>query len=266
MTSGAKINHAKDNAANYSIATNMTTKINAYMVAEDNCAMGLDLVSTASSSLELVSDLTSRLRALATQAQNGTYGSSSISAINSEAKAIIKEMNRIKNTTQFNGVKLLGDSAQTANDDTFIDFDEETGEGLGITGTTNSDSGVNLTLQVGINSSASSQISISIAPLDISVLDGLDLTDSNSLSIIDEILNTINNQQTELGAVQNRLESALDSIAVSYDNLVSSRSTIQDADIAELSSEYIKMQILQQASATLMATANQSPSIALQLL
>ena len=80
------------------------------------------------------------------------------------------------------------------------------------------------------------------------------------------MLSTVNAKQTEFGAIENRLTSALDEISIQYENLVSSRSTIRDADIAEVSSEYIRQQILQQASATLMATANQSPSIALQLI
>ena len=80
------------------------------------------------------------------------------------------------------------------------------------------------------------------------------------------MLNTITNKQTKLGATQNRLLSALDEISTQYDNLVSSRSTLIDADMAELSSTYIQQQILQQASATLMATVNQSPAIALQLI
>ena len=71
---------------------------------------------------------------------------------------------------------------------------------------------------------------------------------------------------TEYGTIQNRLTSVLEEISTQYENLVSSRSTLQDADIAEVSSEYIRQQILQQASATLLATANQSPSIALQLI
>ena len=73
-------------------------------------------------------------------------------------------------------------------------------------------------------------------------------------------------KQTEFGAAQNRLESALEEISTHYENLSSSRSTLKDADIAKVSSEYIKQQILQQASATLLATANQSPALALQLL
>ena len=74
MTTGAKINHAKDNAANYSISTNMTTKMSAYMVAEDNVSMGLDLVTTASDIISQMEDKAGRLRALSTQARNGTYG------------------------------------------------------------------------------------------------------------------------------------------------------------------------------------------------
>ena len=77
MTTGYKINHAKDNAANYSISTNMTTKIGAYQVAQDNVAMGMDLVATASDILSLLEDKGNRLRALSIQAQNETYGRNS---------------------------------------------------------------------------------------------------------------------------------------------------------------------------------------------
>ena len=92
MSTGFKINHAKDNAANYSISTNMTTKIGAYQVAEDNAAMGLDMVTTASEALSLIERKLSRLRELAVQSSNGTYGSASQKAINAEAKAIVDEV------------------------------------------------------------------------------------------------------------------------------------------------------------------------------
>ena len=107
MTTGYKINHASDNAANYSIATNMDTKIGAYMVAEENASMGLDLLMTAEGSLNLISDKLSRLRSLAVTAQNGTYGASSISALESEAEALISEIKREYATTEYNGVKLF---------------------------------------------------------------------------------------------------------------------------------------------------------------
>ena len=107
MTTGFKINHASDNAANYSISTNMTTKINAYMVAEDNVAMGLDMLSTANGSLDQISDKLTRLRALATQAANGTYGQQSLTAINSEANALVDEIERLYSTAEYNGRKIF---------------------------------------------------------------------------------------------------------------------------------------------------------------
>ena len=110
MTTGFKINHASDNAANFSITTNMNTKLSSYQVAEDNVASGLDLLSTAVGSLDLISDKLTRLRALAEQASNGTYGAQSLKAINSEANAIVDEIERIYSTAEYNGIKLFGEA------------------------------------------------------------------------------------------------------------------------------------------------------------
>ena len=118
--------------------------------------------------------------------------------------------------------------------------------------------------QVGINSSDSSRIDIDFS-CGISV-NNIDITSEDSLSIIDDLLSKIKEKEAKYGSAYNRLESALESIGVSINNLVSTRSTIRDADIAEESSEYIRNQILQQAAATLMAAANQTPGIVLQLL
>ena len=83
---------------------------------------------------------------------------------------------------------------------------------------------------------------------------------------LDEVIANISNKQVEIGAAQNRMMSVIESISINYENLVSARSTLKDADIAEESAIYIQQQILQQAAATLMATANQSPQLALQLI
>ena len=107
MTTGYKINHSKDNAAGYSISTNMQTMISSYDVAADNVAMGMDLVTTA---MEIVSNMqnkANRLQALCTQARNGTYGAQSMEAIISEADAIMAEINRISSTAEYNGIKLF---------------------------------------------------------------------------------------------------------------------------------------------------------------
>ena len=126
-----------------------------------------------------------------------------------------------------------------------------------------------LTLQVGTNSDGASQITFDMAFR----IEGVDElrqigvnTSEDTITLLDNLIEMVNNKQTLYGAVENRLMSVLEEVATKRDNLVSSRSTIRDADIAEVSSHYIPQQILQQASATLLATANQSPAIALQLI
>ena len=125
-----------------------------------------------------------------------------------------------------------------------------------------------VTLQVGIHSDKSSSITVDVGigkidlNIDVTTSDGA----RNAITKLDEYIKNINEKQTQLGSAYNRLESVIESIGVSIDNLTSTQSTIRDADIAEESSAYIRNQILQQASATLLATANQTPAIALQLL
>lgn len=326
MTTGFKINGAKDNAANYGIAAQMSTKISAYEVAEDNVAMGLDLLAVASDSLSLINDHLSRVRDLTEQSLNGTYGSDSLKAINAEIKARTDEINRIISNTEYNGIHLFGEQQVLNLPDEGTGQVNQNGQSMLSSlnsGTEKLSSGwqinrapedavttVTINFQVGIGSSESDQVSVStqldsvfyaiLSKIENSVVDNSSSfkdTDSademtnmkrsraviggnnppqiglgsatvvnNPLEIIDRGLSIISAKQTELGAVQNRLESALEEINTHYENLVSSRSTLRDADITEESSAYIRNQILQQASATLLATANQSPSIALQLL
>ena len=107
MTTGAKINHAKDNAANYSICTNLDTKIGSLEVAEDNTSMGIDIITTASDNLSLIQDRVQRLRDLQEQAANGTYGDESLRALNSECNALVDEINRLYLGTEYNGCNLF---------------------------------------------------------------------------------------------------------------------------------------------------------------
>jgi len=126
--------------------------------------------------------------------------------------------------------------------------------------------GAGVLLQIGINADSSCQIGFDTRfTYDLSAV-GADIRSNEALTAITNFVNLLSEKQTELGAVQNRLESALESIEVNINNLTSSRSTLRDADIAEVSSTYIQQQILQQAAATLLATANQTPSIALGLI
>ena len=107
MTTGFKINHAKDNAANYSIKTKLSSKISSYEVAEENAMMGLDMLETSSEALNHIEENLARIRSLAVQAQNGTYGEKSLIALNSEAQALMNEISRLNETAQYNGIKLF---------------------------------------------------------------------------------------------------------------------------------------------------------------
>ena len=253
MTTGYKINHASDNAAGYSIARNWETQLGSLDVAADNAATGADMMTTLEDTYSLVSSHLQRVRDLTEQAANGTYGSDSLKAIQSEITARLDEVDRIAANCEFNGLKMMDGSMGDIN------------------------------LQVGLYSSADSQIILDASLFekgDIKSLFGEEKADvaekcaglkkgtaaSSMLDKIDAVINEISGRVTTLGAAQNRIESAVESIGVQTENITSSLSTLRDADVAEESSNYIKAQILQQASATLLATANQTPSIALNLL
>ena len=107
MTTGFKINGAKDNAAGYSIANNMGVKLSSYDVAMDNVMLGTTLIDTASSNLSLITEHLQRMRDLAEQAANGTYGEDSLNAIQSEIDARTDEINRVMSNTEYNGIKIF---------------------------------------------------------------------------------------------------------------------------------------------------------------
>ncbi len=261
MTTGYKINHSKDSAAGYAIAELWETQLTSLDIAADNAAMGMDMLTTAEGTYDLLIGHIQRIRDLAEQAANGTYGASSLEAIKKEMAARFSEIDRIAENAEFNGIKLMNGS------------------------------GTAVTLQVGITSDATSQITLdaglfAAADLDkINTLGGFGATGTNitgdamaekcaasqsaaqtALGKLDTVITSLSSRATDLGAAQNRVESAISAIDVQTQNLTSSLSTIRDTDVAEESSKYIQAQILQQASATLLSTANQLPSIALNLI
>jgi flagellin len=253
MTTGYKINHASDNAAGYSIAKNWEAKLSSLDIAADNAATGADMLSTLEDNLALVSSHLQRVRDLTEQASNGTYGADSKTAIESEITARLQEIDRIASNCEFNGISLMGGGPATAIQ-------------VGIEGT-ESKSRITLDADLFAATSANSLLGGSIATI-ASKCAGktTGVAASSMLATIDTAINSISSRVTKLGAAQNRIESAIESIGVQSENITSSLSTLRDADVATESSNYIKAQILQQASATLLATANQTPSIALNLL
>ena len=319
MSTGYKINHAKDNAAGYSIANMWETQLGSLDVAADNAATGSDLLTTAEQSYSLLSDHLQRIRDLTEQAANGTYASASLKAIQSEIEARLDEITRVALNSEFNGIKLMAYQSNGVP------------SGVGIT-----NAGINL--QVGLYAEENSVINLDVSLFSSATVSGLftKLADASSdsatpatltqmiaqasnntmqtiadavtqedfnkvfaaacssliylgddnymlasdgettgtntvfgakemLGFIDAAIDDISARVVKIGAAQNRVESAITALDVQSQNLTSSLSTLRDTDVAEESSNYIQAQILQQASATLLATANQTPSIALNL-
>ena len=254
MTTGYKINHAKDNAAGFSIANNWKTKLGSLDIASENASMGADMLKTAEENYSLISEHLQRVRDLTEQAANGTYGSDSLKAIASEMTARLNEIDRIAVNAEFNGISLMKGAGK------------EIKLQVGLDATTNS----TITLEAALFSGASSKDLLG-AEIAAFVKDVTDISKGASkaatkLDKLDEVITKVSDRQTAIGSAQNRVDSAISAITVQSENLTSSLSTIKDADVAEESSSYIKAQILQQASATLLATANQAPSIALNLI
>ena len=254
MTTGYKINHAKDNAAGFSIAESWKTKIGSLDIASENASMGADLLKTTEENYSLITEHLQRVRDLTEQAANGTYGSDSLKAIASEMTARLNEIDRIAANAEFNGIALMKGTGK------------EIKLQVGLDATTNS----TITLEAALFSGASSKDLLGAEIADF-VKDVTDISKGASqaatkLTDLDKAITKVSDRQTTIGSAQNRVDSAIGAITVQSENLTSSLSTIKDADVAEESSNYIKAQILQQASATLLATANQAPSIALNLI
>ena len=256
MTTGLKINSSKDDAAGMAVANKLDYKISSLNVAQSNGQMGTSMLDTAEGVLNVINDNLVRIRDLTEQAANGTYGTDAMTAIETEVQARMDEITRLAESSEFNG-KIL--------------FNPNDADKNGIK--------ENIKLQVGINHKDQSVIELdkklfadAKASTILKVTGGKvadkyqnDSTARAFLANIDEALKDVTSRTTLLGGYQQRIISAMDAAGVMETNLTSAKSLIEDADIAEESSNYIKQQILQQTSASLLATANQAPSIALNL-
>ena len=281
MTTGYKINHASDNAAGYSIARNWEAQLGSLDVAADNAATGADMLATLEDNYALISSHVQRVRDLTEQAANGTYGADSKQAIQAEITARLEEIDRIAANCEFNGQKMMngtlngGLAIQVGIDGTAsksqISLDGELFRRADVKSLwannedPDDDGSISASGEAASMKTARDTFAEKCAGL---AKDGSNnpIPASSMLVDLDNMISTISNRITKLGAAQNRIESAIESIGVQSENITSSLSTLRDADVATESSNYIKAQILQQASATLLSTANQTPSIALNLL
>ncbi|BAP44167.1 flagellin domain-containing protein [Pseudomonas sp. LJDD11] len=251
LSSGLKINSAKDDAAGLQIATRMTSQIRGQTMAIKNANDGISIAQTAEGAMQEQTNILQRMRELAIQARNDNNGTTDREALNKEFAAMSDELTRIAESTNLNGKNLLDGSAAT------------------------------MTFQVGSNSGASNQITLtlssSFAASTLGVnsaavaITGSDSTTAEAsfnaaISAIDSALNTINAARADLGAAQNRLTSTISNLQNINENATAALGRVQDTDFASETAQLTKQQTLQQASTSVLAQANQLPSAVLKLL
>lgn len=229
LSSGMRINSAADDVAGYAISQKLEGQINGLNQATQNSQDAVSMAQTAQGSLSVTMQMLQRIRELAVQYANGTNGASDQQAIQSEVNQLVSEINRVGETTQFNGVQLLS-SAST------------------------------ISYQVGANDKE--VISVSTISLG-STVGSISLT---SISGIDAAISSVSAAAGQFGAVQNRLQYTLSNLAVYSQNLSAAHSSIVDVNMAAEMTNYTKEQVLQQAGTSVLAQANQLPQAVLKLL
>lgn len=245
LASGLRIASGADDPAGLGISERMRAKLRSLAQASRNGLDGVSLVQTAEGALHEVNNNLARLRELAIEAANGTLNTGDRQTLNAEFQFMITEIDRIANTTTFNGLNLL-DSAATTLD---IQIGTEAGEilTLNLVDTT--------ALNLALASAGGYAVTLSTAA-----------QASASLAVIDTAITTITAARGNLGAAQNRIETAIRSIANAEVNLTASESRIRDVDVAHETADLTRNSILQQAAVSVLSQANLQPQIALSLL
>lgn len=248
LSSGLRINRSGDDAAGLAISESLKSDIRALQQASRNAADGISLVQTAEGSLDEVNSILLRLRELAEQAATETLGSKERDYLDSEFQELLDEINRISQTAEFNGIKLLDGTAQT------------------------------LRVQVGIGTdAASSAVSIDLSqPMSANALDltagtvRIIGTNGNAarvaVGLITAATGVVSSMRANFGAAQNRFETSIRNIGMTAENLAAANSRIRDVDVALETSTMTSLQILQQAGVAILAQANQTSQLALNLL
>ena len=253
IASGIRINKGADDAACLAGSETLKSDIRALRQAIRNGDDGISLINIAEGALNEQSGILIRLRELSSQASTGTVGSTERQTIQLEFNALRNELDRISNTTEFNGQKLIdGSLASTVSSDSQILIQ------IGLDNTTNSQ--INLNQQIDLNGITASSLAIDI--LSVTTSDAA-LTALNS---INSAITTVTQGRGKIGAVQNRLTRAISNISVTAQNLQSAESSIRDADIAHEVALLTRNQILVAAATSMVGQANLIPQSVLQLL
>jgi len=247
LSSGYRINRSGDDAAGLAISEKLRAKVRGLIQAERNANDGVSLIQVAEGALNEVQNILVRLRELGVQAASDTIGDQERRFLNEEYQSLKEELDRIANSTEFNGTFLLDGTGGT------LDFQVNTG-------------GMNL---LGVD-----RISFDAFKLDVN-LDKLGLEELNiankynaqrSLGMLDTSIQDVSSIRGELGALENRLTSTINNLGVSVENLTAARSRIKDVDVASETAEMTQRNILMQAGVSVLAQANNVPRMALSLL
>lgn len=247
LSSGLRINSAKDDAAGQAIANRMTSQVKGMTQAARNANDGISLVQTAEGNLNEINTNLQRIRELSVQAATDTNGSSDLTSINTEIKQRLAEIDRIAGAANFNGKKLLDGSVSTA-------LKIQVGAGTSSNDTISIDSNALInatsgTLSAGLSTAISDNASAQAV-----------------ISAADAAIAKIDTARSNMGAIQNRFESTINNLNNSINNLSAAQSRIQDADYATEVSNMSRAQILQQAGTSVLSQANQVPQTVLSLL
>ncbi|MCB2015766.1 MAG: flagellin FliC [Sphingobium sp.] len=251
LSSGKRINSAKDDAAGLAIATKMTAQIRGLNAAARNANDGVSLAQTAEGALGQISNIVQRIRELAVQSANGTVTNTDRLGLDNESRALLDQIDTIAATTNFNGVALLDGSAATVSIQTGINATDTVGISL-----VDSRSA---TLNIG---KAAAQGTAGTSEIDLANATNA----SAALATLDTALNTIAAARASLGASQNRLTVTVDNISSTVVNLTEARSRIEDVDFSGETTTLAKAQILSQASTAMIAQANQAQQGVLSLI
>ena len=241
LSTGKRINSAKDDAAGLAIATSMTSDIRAMNQGIRNANDGIALAQTAEGALDEVSNMLQRVRELAVQSSTGTYNSESRGFMDLEVDELQEQISDILANTQFNDVAL---------------FSTTSGTDVSVTIALDGTNTVDLT------STAIDATNISTTALDVTT----DTAAGTTITNVDAALSDVNTARASLGAGQNRLESAINNLTSNSTNLADARSRIEDTDYSAETTALAKSQILSQASTAMLAQANQSQQNVLSLL
>jgi flagellin len=253
LSSGLRINSAADDPAGLILADTLRNQAALMSVAIRNANDGLSLTAIADGGLGEISNMLTRMAELANQSSNSTYTTAQRSALELEFFALGSEIERISRTTEFNGIRLL---TQTSTVTLQVGIDATANSQIAV-------NTVNTTLQALGIGNGSGALTFSLNSISVA---GAVNASQNALTAVNSALNTVNTARGTVGASESRISSAINYLTVVRENYVAAESRIRDADVAEEVAEMVRLQVLQQAQTAVLAQANQQPGVALRLL